>query len=249
MIHMINKNIEKSTLKFLKELSLNNNRDWFNEHKNVYTAAHQNMCEFVDSLIIEMKKHDQLENESGKKSLYRIYSDVRFSKDKAPYTAKFAFSLKRATKIRRGGYYVHIKPGNCFMACGFFSPNPNDLKRIRQDIEVNYKDWNKMLKTKGIKENFGELIGTKVTSAPRGFSIEHSAIELLRHKQFIFRHDFTDKEVLSPEFAKEVNRIFKSVRPFFNYMSEVFTTDLNGEPIFFYVIAGLGGLRKSLTFR
>lgn len=216
---------------FLKDLSLNNNRDWFNEHKDAYLKAQQNMSEFVDGLIFEMNKHDVLETTSGKKSLFRIYNDVRFSKDKSPYNARFAFSLQRATKLRRGGYYVNIKPGNSFMACGFFSPNSEDLKRIRLDIKANYKDWNKLLNSKSCKENFGGLQGEQVATAPRGFSIDHPAIDLLRNKQFIFRHYITDKEITAENFASEINRVFKSIRPFFNYMSDVLTTDLNGEVI------------------
>jgi len=228
---MKNAIIQKSTIKFLKDLSENNNRDWFNDNKPRYLDAHQNMISFVDGLIIEMNKHDVIENESGKKSLYRIYNDVRFSKDKSPYNPRFAFSLQRATKLRRGGYYLNIKPGNCFLACGFFFPNPDDLKRIRMDIERNADKWNKLLKSKSIRDNFGTLSGEKVLTAPKGFSKDHPAIDLLRHKQFLFRHDFKDKEITSEDFLKEVNRIFKSIRPYFNYMSEVLTTNLNGELI------------------
>ena len=223
--------INKTTLQFLKDLSTHNNRDWFNQKKEIYLQSQQNVCNFADDVIIKMSKHDQLENESGKKSLFRIYNDIRFSKDKTPYNPRFAFSLSRATKHNRGGYYVHIKPRNNFLACGFFAPNPDDLKRIRLDIERNYKVWNKFLKSKNIKNNFGELKGDKVVTAPRGFSADHAAIELLRYKQFILRHDFTDSQILSPTLSDEVNQIFKSVRPFFNYLSEVLTTNLNGESI------------------
>jgi uncharacterized protein (TIGR02453 family) len=223
--------IDPSTFQFLKTLSKNNNREWFNTHKNKYLDAHQNMCDVVYAILSEMKKHDELTNESGKKSLLRIYSDVRFSKDKAPYNPRFAFRFQRATKLKRGGYYVNLTPGNSYLSCGFFSPNSEDLKRIRQDIEMNYSDWKKLLKTKSIQDNFGELRGKKLESAPRGFSKAHDGIELLKHKQFIFRHNFTDEDVLSPGFAKEVNRLFKAIRPFFNYMSEILTTDLNGEMI------------------
>lgn len=223
--------IDKSTIKFLKDLSQNNNRDWFNANKSKYLDAYQNICSLADALISEMNKHDVIENESGKKSLYRIYNDVRFSKDKSPYNPRFAFSLQRATKLRRGGYYVNIKPGNCFLACGFFFPNPDDLKRIRMDIERNADQWRKIIKSKSIKDNFGKLIGEQVATVPRGFQKDHPAIDLLRHKQFLFRHDFKDKEVTEENFLKEVSRIFKSVRPYFDYMSEVLTTNLNGELI------------------
>lgn len=220
--------IQKPTFQFLKDIANNNNREWFNEHKTAYTTAQENMLAFVDALIVEMNKHDELENVSGKKSLYRIYNDVRFSKDKSPYNARFAFGLKRATKFKRGGYYTHIQPGNSFLACGFFAPNSEDLKRIREDIAANYNDWNKILNGKKLKENFGELQGDSVATAPRGFDKNQPGIELIRHKQFILRHNFTDAEVLSPNFVKELNAVFKSVRPFFDYMSDVLTTDANG---------------------
>lgn len=221
--------IQPSTLRFLKDLAKNNNRAWFADHKDQYLAAQSAMIVFIDQLILMMNKHDELETESGKKSLFRIYNDVRFSKDKSPYNPRFAFSLKRATKLKRGGYYMNIKPGNCFLACGFFAPNADDLKRIRQDIDYNYPEWNSILQSKSIKSTFGALQGDTVLTAPRGYTTDHEAIALLRHKQFIVRHHFTDAEVVSPDFLKQVNTMYKNVRPYFDYMSSVLTTDANGE--------------------
>ena len=223
--------VEKSTLKFLKDLTSNNNREWFQANKPLYENAHQNMIEFVEALTSEMNKHDEIEPVSGKKALFRIYRDVRFSKEKTPYNPRFAFGLKRATKLKRGGYYVFISPGESFIGCGFFQPNSDDLKRIRQDISWNYKEWNKIISSKKIVADWGELSGETVLSAPRGFEKDHPAIDLLRHKSFIFKHSFTDKEVVSPDFLKEVNRRFRSIRPWFDYMSEILTTDNNGELI------------------
>lgn len=223
--------IQTSTLQFLTDLSENNNKIWFDQHKEIYKVAQENVASFADEIIAEMNRHDVIENESGKKSLYRIYNDVRFSKDKSPYNIRFAFSLKRATKYRRGGYYFHLQPGNTFLACGFFSPNPEDLLRIRQDIAYNYAEWYAILYSENIKSNFGILQGNTVSTAPRGFDKNHEAIALLRHKQFILRHDFTDQEVLSEEFVTQVNEIYKSVRPFFDYMSEILTTNANGEEL------------------
>lgn len=221
--------IASSSITFLKNLEKNNNRDWFTENKAQYTTAHSNIVAFADQLILLMNTHDAIENVSGKKSLYRIYNDVRFSKDKLPYKSRFALGLKRATKLKRGGYYLNIQPGNNFLAAGFFSPNPDDLKRIRIDIELNPAAWRKILNSKSIKDNFVELAGNKVPTSPRGFSKDHEAIDLIRHKQFILRHDFTDQEVLDPQFVFKANEIFQSVRPFFDYMSTVLTTDLNGQ--------------------
>jgi uncharacterized protein (TIGR02453 family) len=217
------------SLTFLKHLEKNNNREWFAENKDTYILAQNNIIAFADQLIQLMSNHDALENVSGKKSLYRIYKDVRFSKDKSPYKPRFAVGLQRATALKRGGYYLHIQPGNNFIACGFFSPNSDDLKRIRKDIQLNHLEWHKILNSKSIRDSFVALSGTQVPTFPRGFAKDHEAIDLIRHKQFILRHNFTDKEVIDSQFVYKVNEIFKTVRPFFDYMSFVLTTDLNGE--------------------
>lgn len=223
--------INKSTLQFLKDISEHNDRDWFQANKEKYLIAQENMVDFADALIMEMKKHDDLENDSGKKALYRIYNDVRFGKDRSPYKTHFGIRLKRATKQKRGGYYLHICSGNSFMACGFFAPNKEDLKRIRQDIDWNYAEWNRIMNQKELQKYWGSIFGDSVITAPRGYAIEHPGITLLRHKQFLFRHHFTDTEVLSNHFAKELALIFKTIRPWLDHMSEVLTTDLNGESL------------------
>lgn len=220
--------IPASVFYFLKELSKNNNRDWFAKHKDRYIKEHECMIAFADALLAEMNRHDHIETPSGKRSLYRIYKDTRFSKDKTPYKNNFSGGFRRATKKLRGGYYFHIQQGNTYVAGGFFGPNPEDLKRIREDIARNYEDWRKLFADKSFKQTFNKLQGEQVQTSPKGFSKDHPAIDLLRYKQFILKHSFTDKEVLAPGFLEQVNKTFKSMRPFFNYMSEVLTTDLNG---------------------
>jgi uncharacterized protein (TIGR02453 family) len=223
--------IQTSTLDFLKRLSKNNNREWFNAHKDQYVETQENMAGFVEGLIALMSKHDQIEVTSGRKSLYRIYNDVRFSKDKTPYNPRFAGYLKRTKPLLRGGYYFWIKPGGSRIACGFAYPNAEDLKRMRMDILYNYKDWNRILNLKSIQSTFGKMKGEQVKTAPQGFPKDHPAIDLLRYKQYWFERSFADKEVLSKYFLSNVNKAFKSIRPFFDHASEVLTTDLNGEPI------------------
>ncbi len=223
--------IHKSTLDFLKHLSKNNNRDWFNTNKDKYLLAKENVENFVDGLIAKMNSHDQIETPSGKKSLYRIYNDVRFSDDKTPYNPRFAGYMKRTKPMNRGGYYFWIKPGATRVGCGFGHPNPEDLLRIRKDIEYNCEEWNKMLNRKPLKSTFGDMKGDTVKTAPRGFAKDHPAIELLRFKQYWFECSFSDKEVLAADFLNEVNKTFKAIRPFFDYTSYILTTDLNGEPI------------------
>lgn len=228
----MNSIIQKSTFDFLKKLAQNNNRDWFNTNKDRYEDAKQNAESFMDALIAKMNSHDRLENVSGRKSLYRIYNDVRFSKDKSPYNPRFAGYLKRSKPELRGGYYIWIKPGGSKVGCGFSYPSSEDLLRIRQDITSNYSDWKKMLKTKNIISNFGEMVGDQVKTTPRGFSADDPAIALLRYKQFWFEREFSDREVLSKDFLPLVNNTYKSIRLFFDHMSDVLGTDLNGESIF-----------------
>jgi uncharacterized protein (TIGR02453 family) len=228
---MNNPVIQKSTLKFLKDLSANNNRDWFNAHKDRYETARENAEDFFQQLIMKMNTHDRIQTTDGRKNLYRIYNDVRFSKDKTPYNPRFAGYLKREKPLLRGGYYLWIKPGSSRVGCGFTYPNPEDLKRARLDIADNFKDWKRILNSKSIKSAFGEMRGEQVKTSPKGFSSEHPAIDLLRYKQYWFEHSFSDKEVLADNFLWNVNQVYKNIRPFFDYMSDVLTTDLNGEPL------------------
>jgi uncharacterized protein (TIGR02453 family) len=223
--------IDPSTYVFLKELSVNNNRDWFNKNKTRYLKAHENIIAFVDALLLEMRKHDNIENASGKVSLMRIYRDTRFSQDKTPYKTYLAGSFNRATKKLRGGYYFKFGPGQTLAAGGFFSPDPKDLLRIRKDIDINYKGWKKMLDNKALVKTFHVLQGEVVATSPKGFSKDNPAIELLKHKQFYFERRFTDVEVLDKSFLKELNNTFKTLRPYFDYMSEMLTTDANGRSI------------------
>lgn len=215
--------IQPSTYQFISELKKNNNRDWFTEHKPRYQQAHANIAGFLDGLIDEVKKIDNIENESGKKSMFRIYRDVRFSKDKSPYKTHLAGFLKRATKWLRGGYYIHFEPGKTFVGCGFWQPNKDDLKIIRDELAHDAQALRSIMEEPTFKKTFGELRGDTVATAPRGYDKDHPNIDLIRYKSFYFEHQFTDEEVFSEDFASEVAKTYLAVRPFFDYMSEVLT--------------------------
>ena len=221
--------IRQSGFDFLQALKENNNREWFNEHKPAYQQELSQIENFAEALLGKMSEHDLIETPSGKSSLFRIYRDTRFSNDKTPYKTHWSGSFKRATKQRRGGYYFHIEQGNSFVAGGFFGPSPDDLKLIRNDIAFDATPLRKILKSKLFVSNFGTLKGEQVKTAPKGFSADHEAIDLLRYKQFLLIRNFTDKEVMSASFLDEVNNTFKAMRPFFDHMSEVLTVDGNGE--------------------
>ncbi|MDP1802731.1 MAG: DUF2461 domain-containing protein [Bacteroidota bacterium] len=220
--------IKPSNFEFLKLIKKNNDRDWFNAHKERYLTELKNIELFADALLIEMNKHDAIETVSGKKSLHRIYRDVRFSKDKTPYNSHWGGGFKRATKARRGSYYFHLEPGNSFVAGGFWGPEPADLKRIRDEFAYDAKSFRAILKDKNFVNTFGALKGEQIKTTPKGFDADDKAIDLLRYKQFLLIKKFTDKEVLSNDFVKTLSVTFKQMRPFLDYMSEVLTTDVNG---------------------
>ncbi|MBW8685580.1 DUF2461 domain-containing protein [Chitinophaga rhizophila] len=223
--------LKASVFDFLDKLKKNNNREWFNAHKDDYLQELAIVEQFAESLLQELKTHDEIETLSGKDSLYRIYRDTRFSKDKTPYKQHWAGSFKRATKYRRGGYYFHLEPGNTFVAGGFWGPEKEDLKRIREEIAFDATPLRKILQAKTFVNNFGALQGEQLKVMPKGYDAKHEAIDLLRFKQFILKKDFPDEVVFSGQFLKEMSNGFKQMRPFLDYMSDVLTTDINGESL------------------
>jgi len=219
--------IQKSTFTFLNKLAKNNNREWFTEHKETYTKEYEHVKEFFQDVQTGMEKFDVLED----MRVHRIYRDIRFSKDKTPYKKHFSAGFKRAGKFRRGGYYLHLQPGNSFIAGGFWSPNKEDLLRVRKEIELDAKPLIKILNRATFKKHFGEIRGEGVKSAPRGFDKNHPHIELLRMKQYYFTHEFSNKEVHDKSFSKNVCDSYKKLLPYFDYMSEILTTNMDGEVI------------------
>lgn len=218
--------IPKSLFTYFRKLEKNNNRDWFNENKLEFRTIEKEVKLFYNALYSRLNAHDEIE----KLKVFRIYRDVRFSKNKLPYKTHFAGSYSRVKPRLRGGYYVHIKPNNeSFIATGFWEPTKEDLFRIRKEFEMDDSEIRDILKNKKHNAIWGHtFVGDQVKTAPRGFDKTHTAIDLIKKKQYIFTKKFTDKEVLDVNFINEVDRSFKKIRPFFDYMSEVLTTDLNG---------------------
>ena len=223
--------IPASVFTFLKQLRKNNNREWFNAHKHDFLQQQGFVEVFAEALLSDLNTHDLIETLSGKKSLHRIYRDVRFSNDKTPYQPKWSGSFRRATAQRRGGYYFHIEPGNSFIAGGFWGPGTDDLWRIRTDIAFDDTPLRRILNNKTFVQTFGTLQGEQLKTVPRGFDAGNPGIDLLRYKQFLLIRKFTDDEVLANSFVEQASATFKALRPFFNYMSEVLSTGANGEKL------------------
>ena len=222
--------ITQYTLDFLKDLKANNNRDWFTENKPRYEKSHKEMYTFAESIIERLNEFDSISTPSGKKSLYRIYRDVRFSKNKDPYKKNRSGSFSREGADRRGGYYFSISPGETIIGGGFYQPNADDLNLIRKQIEMDASPLRKVLNSKNFKQTFGELLGEQLKTAPRGFEKDDPNIDLLRYKSFYVFKTFSDKELLADNFESKVIEVYKAIQPFFNVMTDYLTTDLNGEP-------------------
>lgn len=219
----------QSTLTFLSALSQHNNREWFQANRSAYEASHAEMIQFADRLLAAMNVHDVIETPSGKKSLFRLYNDVRFSKDKSLYKDNWAGHFRRASAHRRGGYYYQIGTKEAFVMGGFFGPNPQDLLHIRHQLAQDAEPLRQVITSDEFTSFFGMLLGAQVKTAPRGFEKDHPDLDLLRYKQFLVRHDFTSKEVASDHFPEIMSEAFRQMRPFLDVMTEYLITDLNGE--------------------
>ena len=219
--------LPKDLFPYLKDLANNNNRDWFNEHKDRYKAVQAEFKSWANELHEKMLQVDRIE----KMKLFRIYRDVRFSKNKDPYKNSMSGSFVRATVWLRGGYYFHLQPGEVFLGGGFWAPEPKDLKRIRSEIALDPNPLREIIGDPVFKQHFGSLQGDQVKTAPKGYTKDHPAIDLLRYKQYLLMKKFTNKEALGKDFQDQIIETFSAMRPMFDYMSEVLTTDSNGVPL------------------
>ena len=220
--------LTKSTFEFLELLSKNNNRDWFTDNKKRFETENNLAKAFFTEVYTDLEKIDSLE----KMQVFRIYRDVRFSKNKLPYKNHFSVGFSRTKPMLRGGMYLHIENGASFVGGGFWEPNNEDLLRFRKELELDASDLREIIADATFKKMFGTLEGEELKTAPKNFDKAHPDIDLIRKKQYLLTRKFSNKEVMSPNFKEEVIATFAAMRPFFNYMSEVLTTDLNGESLY-----------------
>ena len=219
--------IIKDAFNFLRKLEKNNNRDWFNEHKHEFQSINNNIKSKFNELGELMNQHDQID----KVKVFRIYRDVRFSKNKLPYKTHFSASFHRQKPELRGGFYVHIQLNNSFIATGFWEPNKEDLMRIRKEFEIDASEIRDILAQKDFNKIWGDFAGDSLKTAPRGFDKTHPDMDLIKRKQFIFVKNYTDDEVLTENFLETVNHAFITARPYLDLMSDILTTNLNGESL------------------
>lgn len=212
---------------FFTQLEHNNNREWFEDHKPEFKALETSVKHFGEALKYELNTHDSID----RFKLFRIYRDVRFSKDKTPYKTHFGLTWHRTKPELRGGYYLHLSPKDIFLACGFWDPSPADLKRIRQEIDVDGTEYRELINTPNFKNTWGELHGDAVKTAPKGYAKDHPFIDLLRFKQHLFSIRYTQAQATAPDFLDRLDTALQAVRPFVDFMSNVLTTNADGESL------------------
>ncbi|HTP10767.1 MAG TPA: DUF2461 domain-containing protein [Anaerolineae bacterium] len=212
----------KPALDFLLALRDNNNKSWFQAHHAEYEAARQSFEDFVDDFIQEFRSIEDFENLSAKDCVFRIYRDVRFSKDKSPYKPNMGASVALGGKHSlRAPYYLHIEPqGQSMLAGGIYMPTPDQLATIRRAIDRNPSGLKAAINNKSFKKHFGSLSGEKLKTPPRGYPADHPDIELLKYKHFIAGHNLSDKEVLSPRLMAQTIEVFAALKPLLDWLND-----------------------------
>ena len=215
--------LHKSTIDFLKKLKRNNNREWFSANKNLYDDAKYDFEVFIFELIQKISEYD--ESVSGlepKDCLFRIYKDVRFSKDKTPYKTNLGASINEGgRKAPTAGYYVHIDPSEYFLGSGLYMPMPDKLLAVRGKIASESKKFRSIVENREFKKIYGKLWeGDTLKSAPKGFAKDHPLVDYLKLKSFIGGHIVSEEKVLSKGYCDYAAKKFKAIKPLNDFLNK-----------------------------
>jgi uncharacterized protein (TIGR02453 family) len=216
--------LQPSTIKFLKDLKKNNNKPWFDAHRPQYETAKQDFAEFIQLLIDRQgTKDNTIASLKAKECMFRINRDVRFAKDKSPYKSNFGASIiKGGKKSIFAGYYFHCEPGQSFAGGGMYIPTPEDLKKIRQEIDYNLVDFKKIIGSKKFKAIFGDLDRSDeflLSRVPKGYESDNPAAEYLKLKSFITFVPLSDKDLTSKALVKKTLEAFETLQPLLNFLN------------------------------
>lgn len=214
--------MEKRILDFLKALRKNNRREWFIENRDLYRQAQDDFSTFTNELIAGIEKFDpSIRGVRAGDCFFRIFRDVRFSRDKSPYKTNFgAFVVPGGKKSGLAGYYLHVEPGNRSMiAGGIHMPPAPALKKIRAHIDTRYQELNVILKRKAFRDYYGGLDADKLKTAPRGYSPDHPALDLLVFKSYTVARMVGDDELLKKDFMQKALRGFRLEKDFIDFLN------------------------------
>jgi uncharacterized protein (TIGR02453 family) len=214
--------LQPSTFKFLKSLRLNNNKVWFDEHKSDYQHAKVDFESTVQQLIDGLAKQDPvLQGLQVKDCIFRIYKDVRFSKDKTPYKAHFGASFQPGgKKAATAGYYFHLEPGNkSFAGGGIWMPAGPELKKIRQEIDYNFQEFEQIISNKEFIRHFGKVEGETLKTAPQGYAPDNPAINYLKLKSVLVERPFSDEVCTQPAVVRDILKTFSVMQPLVQFIN------------------------------
>ena len=220
----------KNVLPFLYDLKENNNREWFQANKPQFEIAKKEVEDFVNYLISQINGFDPAIGPlEAKKTMFRIYRDVRFSKDKTPYKTYFgSYIAPGGRKSIYAGYYLHIEPGGCFLAGGAHCPQGEHLKKIRSEIYYNVDELKSVMNNRDFKKYFKKIEGEKLKRPPIGFPKDFPDIELLKFKDFTLFHRFEDERLAAPDFDKFSLKVFQKMKPFNDFMNRALGMGADG---------------------
>lgn len=220
--------ISSSTISFLKALKKNNNKPWFDSNREKYLDAKKNFGEFVASLLSKFILVDEdMKELLPKNCTFRINRDIRFSKNKTPYKINLSASFnKGGKKSINAGYYFHLQPGgNSFVGGGLWRPEPVELKKLRQEIDYCFPEFEKIINAAAFKKNYGELERDQnqmLVNVPKGYEKENPAADFLRMKSFVATKNIADNDLTNPKLANEVIQSFKALMPLIKFINRSF---------------------------
>ncbi len=217
----------KEVLDFLKELRLNNNREWFGDHKQEYEIAKKEFVNVCQTLIVKIGEFDKdILNVKPQECVFRIFRDIRFSPDKTPYKNHFGtyIAFPGGRKSPRGGYYLHIDPvEGCFFGAGIWSPEPPVLKALRQGIYDNYDEFEEIISREDFRINYDNSFYNeeKLKTLPKGFPADFANPEILKLKHYFVSHDLKEDDITDIHFTNHLADLAKAAYPlnrFLNYL-------------------------------
>jgi uncharacterized protein (TIGR02453 family) len=215
--------LQSSTLKFLKDLSKNNNKPWFDAHRKQYDAAKKDFESFIQTIIDKHAKQDEtIRDLTAKNCLFRINRDIRFSKDKTPYKTNMGASINRGgRKSIYAGYYFHCQPGESFVGGGIWMPMPAETKKVRQEIDYCFDEFRKIIESKKFKNVYGDLYKEEVSLSrvPQGFDKDHPAADYLKLKSWIAMQSLKDADLTSKELVKKTLVAFETLQPMLQFIN------------------------------
>lgn len=217
--------IQPSSLQFLKNLKKNNNKPWFDAHRKEYEVAKSDFAFFIQAIIDKQAKKDSnISHLKAKDCMFRINRDVRFAKDKSPYKSNFGASINKGGRkaMNSAGYYFHLEPGNSFLGGGLYQPMPDELKKVRQEIDYNFADFKKIVGSGKFKSVYKDLDRSKefvLSRVPKGYEADNPAAEYLKLKSYIAMIPVSDKELISGELIKKTIDAFAALMPLLIFLN------------------------------